>query len=259
MSTILFDEIVFGPVHSRRLGVSLGVNLLPDDGKVCSFDCIYCECGYNVDHRAHKGLPTREEVYEALEKRLAAMHEKGERLDVITFAGNGEPTLHPQFAAIIDDTMTLRNIYYPDATVSVLSNATRIDRPDVFDALNKVDNNILKLDSCFDETVRLIDVPASASFSVEKLIEGLCRFKGNLIVQTLFLQGEHNGKIIDNTTEKELLPWLEALRRIAPQEVMIYTIDRETPEKALRKAAPEKLDEIARRVEAMGIKAQVSY
>jgi len=187
------------------------------------------------------------------------MHEKGERLDVITFAGNGEPTLHPQFAAIIDDTMALRNIYYPDAKVSVLSNATRIDRPDVFDALNKVDNNILKLDSCFDETVRLIDVPASASFSVEKLIEGLCRFKGNLIVQTLFLQGEHNGKIIDNTTEKELLPWLEALRRIAPQEVMIYTIDRETPEKALRKAAPEKLDEIARRVEAMGIKAQVSY
>ena len=154
--------------------------------------------------------------------------------------------------------MVLRNIYYPDAKVSVLSNATRIDRPDVFDALNKVDNNILKLDSCFDETVRLIDVPASASFSVEKLIEGLCRFKGNLIVQTLFLQGEHNGKIIDNTTEKELLPWLEALRRIAPQEVMIYTIDRETPEKALRKAAPEKLDEIARRVEAMGIKAQVS-
>lgn len=259
MSTILFDEIVFGPVHSRRLGVSLGMNLLPVDGKVCSFDCIYCECGYNVDHRAHKGLPTREEVYEALEKRLAAMHEKGERLDVITFAGNGEPTLHPQFAAIIDDTMVLRNIYYPDAKVSVLSNATRIDRPDVFDALNKVDNNILKLDSCFDETVRLIDVPISASFSVEKLIKGLCRFKGNLIVQTLFLQGEHNGKIIDNTTEKELLPWLEALRRIAPQEVMIYTIDRETPEKALRKAAPEKLDEIARRVEAMGIKAQVSY
>lgn len=259
MSTILFDEIVFGPVHSRRLGVSLGMNLLPVDGKVCSFDCIYCECGYNIDHRAHKGLPTREEVYEALEKRLAAMHEKGERLDVITFAGNGEPTLHPQFAAIIDDTMVLRNIYYPDAKVSVLSNATRIDRPDVFDALNKVDNNILKLDSCFDETVRLIDVPISASFSVEKLIKGLCRFKGNLIVQTLFLQGEHNGKIIDNTTEKELLPWLEALRRIAPQEVMIYTIDRETPEKALRKAAPEKLDEIARRVEAMGIKAQVSY
>ena len=245
MSTILFDEIVFGPVHSRRLGVSLGMNLLPVDGKVCSFDCIYCECGYNVDHRAHKGLPTREEVYEAL--------------DGITFAGIGEPTLHPQFAAIIDDTMALRNIYYPDAKVSVLSNATRIDRPDVFDALNKVDNNILKLDSCFDETIHLIDVPTSASFSVEKLIEGLCRFKGNLIVQTLFLQGEHNGKIIDNTTEKELLPWLEALRRIAPQEVMIYTIDRETPEKALRRAAPEKLDEIARRVEAMGIKAQVSY
>ncbi len=259
MSTILFDEIVFGPVHSRRLGVSLGMNLLPVDGKVCSFDCIYCECGYNSDHRAHGGLPTREEVYEALEKRLSTMHKKGDKLDVITFAGNGEPTLHPQFAAIIDDTIALRDVYYPDAKVSVLSNATRIDRSDVFEALNKVDNNILKLDSCIDETVRLIDAPVSALFSVERLIEGLCRFKGNLIVQTLFLQGEHNGKVIDNTTEEELQLWLEAVRRIAPQEVMIYTIDRETPEKALRKASPEKLDEIARRVEAMGIKAQVSY
>lgn len=153
----------------------------------------------------------------------------------------------------------MRDTYYPDAKVSVLSNATRIDRSDVFEALNKVDNNILKLDSCIDETVRLIDAPVSALFSVERLIEGLCRFRGNLIVQTLFLQGEHNGKVIDNTTEEELQLWLEAVRRIAPQEVMIYTIDRETPEKALRKASPEKLDEIARRVEAMGIKAQVSY
>ena len=259
MSTLLFREIVFGPVHSRRLGISLGINLLPADGKVCSFDCIYCECGYNSERHAHSGLPSREAVRESLKERLVAMHGRGEKLDVITFAGNGEPTLHPDFAAIIDDTLQMRDAYYPEAKVSVLSNATRIDRPDVFDALNRVDNNILKLDSTFDTTVRLINTPTSPSFTVEKLIEGLCRFKGNLIIQTLFLQGEHNGNVVDNATEEELLPWLDALRRIAPKEVMIYTIDRETPEKALRKASPETLDAIARRVEALGIKAQVSY
>lgn len=259
MSTLLFREIVFGPVHSRRLGISLGMNLLPVDGKVCSFDCIYCECGYNSERHAHSGLPSREEVSECLKNRLIAMHGRGEKLDVITFAGNGEPTLHPDFAAIIDDTLRLRDTYYPEAKVSVLSNATRIDRADVFAALNRVDNNILKLDSSLDKTVRLINSPASPSFTVEKLIDALCRFNGNLIVQTLFLQGRHNGTTVDNTTEEELRPWLDALRRIAPKEVMIYTIDRETPEKELRKAPPATLDAIARRVEALGIKAQVSY
>ena len=258
MSTILFDEIVFGPVHSRRLGVSLGMNLLPVDGKVCSFDCIYCECGYNVDHRAHKGLPTREEVYEALEKRLAAMHEKGERLDVITFAGNGEPTLHPQFAAIIDDTMALRNIYYPDAKVSVLSNATRIDRPDVFDALNKVDNNILKLDTVNEEYIHLLDRP-NGKYSVRKIIEKMKEFKGNCIIQTMFLKGSYLGKDMDNTSDEFVLPWLEAVKEIAPSQVMIYTIDRETPDHDLQKATHEELDRIVELIKRTGIPATASY
>ena len=259
MQTVLFHEIIYGPVHSRRLGISLGVNLLPTDGKLCSFDCVYCECGYNAQGVGKSGLPSADQVEEVLKNRLQAMHEAGEKLDVITFAGNGEPTLHPQFEKIIDTTLYLRDHYYPEAKISVLSNATRIHTESVFRALNRVDNNILKLDSTFDMTVRLINTPTSPSFSVEKLIEGLCRFKGNLIIQTLFLQGEHNGNVVDNATEEELLPWLDALRRIAPKEVMIYTIDRETPEKALRKASPETLDAIARRVEALGIKAQVSY
>ena len=259
MSTILYDKIIFGPVRSRRLGISLGVNLLPCDGKICSFDCLYCECGYNEMRRTHTPLPDRIAVKEALQNILSRMREGGEQLDVITFAGNGEPTLHPQFASVIDDTIALRDNYFPGVKISVLSNATRIDRPDVFAALNRVDNNILKMDSVFDETIRFIDRPVSKEFTADRLIENLCRFEGNLTIQTLFLQGEHNGATVDNTTEKEVSGWIEALRRIAPRKVMIYTIDRETPEKNLIKAAPEKLDEIARRVRELGIEASVAY
>ena len=171
MSTILFREIVFGPVHSRRLGVSLGVNLLPDDGKVCSFDCIYCECGYNADKRGKNGLPTREAVYNALDDKLKLMVEKGEKPDVITFAGNGEPTLHPQFEEMIEDTINLRNRYFPEAKVSVLSNACHIGKESVFRALNRVDNNILKLDSVFLDTIKLINEPNQPKFSVDKLVD----------------------------------------------------------------------------------------
>lgn len=257
MATILFDKIVFGPIHSRRLGISLGINLLPIDGKWCSFDCIYCECGYNVQGKG-SGLPQRKEVYEALEERLKKMHIDNEKLDVITFAGNGEPTLHPHFAEIIDDTIELRNKYYPSARVSVLSNATRIDNKAVFDALNKIDNNILKLDSVYVDTVRAIDVPNSPDFSVDKLVDNLKKFNGNLIVQTMFVRGEHNGKVVDNTTEKEVSGWLNALREIAPKQVMIYTIDRETPEKSLEKVSLDELNSIAERVKKLGFEVSVA-
>ncbi len=259
MSTQLFHNIVFGPVHSRRLGISLGVNLLPDDGKLCTFDCIYCECGYNSERKSSHSLPTREEVYNALYHVLYTRYDKGEKLDVITFAGNGEPTLHPQFADIIDDTIVLRNKFFPDAKVSVLSNATRIDREDVYATLRKVDNNILKLDSVFDDTICRINAPVSARFTAAELIRNLCAFEGNLIIQTLFLQGMHNGEIIDNTTEEEVSAWLETIQRISPRQVMIYTIDRDTPEQNLRKASPDILDAIARRVESSGIAVSVSY
>lgn len=259
MATALFHDIVFGPVHSRRLGISLGVNLLPGDGKVCSFDCIYCECGYNAERRTTHRLPTRDEVREALYRKLYERHNNGEKLDVITFAGNGEPTMHPQFATIIDDTIALRDTYFPEAKVSVLSNSTRIDRKEVFDALCKVDNNILKLDSVFDDTIRLINVPVASKFSAAELIDHLCRFEGRLIVQTMFLQGTHEGNVVDNTTEREVSAWLQALQRIAPRQVMIYTIDRDTPEKNLHKASPEILDAIARRVKSLDIDTTVSY
>ena len=254
MSTIIYPSPIFGPVQSRRLGISLGINLLPADGKVCSFDCIYCECGFNEEHRPQKPMPTREEVAIALEKKLRQMQEDGQMPDVLTFAGNGEPTCHPHFPEIIDDTIRLRNQYCPKAKVSVLSNSTMIHRQSVHDALMRVDNNILKLDTVDPDFIRQVDHPAG-TYDVEQIIERMKAFNGHLIIQTMFLKG--NG--IDNTSDNYVNPWLQAVREIAPKQVMIYTIDRETPDQTLRKATHEELDAIRDRVIAAGIPCSASY
>ena len=256
--TVIYPSPIFGPIHSRRLGVSLGINLLPADGKVCSFDCIYCECGFNADHRPHQPLPTREEVRTALEAKLKEMQATGTAPDVLTFAGNGEPTAHPHFPEIIDDTLALRDRYFPAAKVSVLSNSTFIHRPAVFDALNRIDNNILKLDTVDEDYIRLIDRPCGA-YSVAEIVKQMKAFKGNCIIQTMFLKGGYQGRDMDNTSDKFVLPWLETVKEIAPRQVMIYTIDRETPDHDLRKATHEELDRIAALVRAAGIPATASY
>lgn len=258
MSTLLFDEIVFGPIHSRRLGISLGMNLLPYDGKVCSFNCIYCECGYNEDGRTKTELPNRKNVKAALEHKLLKLKEENVNIDVITFAGNGEPTLHPHFAEIIDDTIELRNKYVPEAKISVLSNAMHIGKESVFNALKKVENNILKLDSANIETVRLIDQPNSPTYNIERQIEFFEKFEGNFILQTMFVRGSHNGKIVDNTTEEEVNGWLDIIKMTHPKEVMIYTIDRETPEKNLEKVSLQELKHIGEKVEQLGIKINIA-
>ena len=187
--TVLFHSTIFGPIHSRRLGVSLGVNLTPNDGKVCSFDCLYCEAGFNSQGPGTTGFPDRAKVARELEAKLKAMSEAGDALDVITFSGNGEPTLHPDFEGIIDDTLALRDRYYPEAKVSVLSNSTRLGSEAVCRALERVDNNILKLDSAVEETMRLIDRPNAPGFTVEKVVEQLKRFSGTGIIQTMILEG----------------------------------------------------------------------
>lgn len=256
--TVIYPSPIFGPVHSRRLGVSLGINLLPEDGKVCTFDCIYCECGFNKDHRPTKPLPTREEVRAALEARLQEMQKNGPTPDVLTFAGNGEPTAHPHFPEIIEDTLALRDKYFPGAKVSVLSNSTFIHRPAVFEALNKIDNNILKLDTVDEDYIHELDRP-TGKYSVASIIEGMKAFKGNCIIQTMFLKGTYHGKDMNNTSDKYVLPWLEAVKEIAPRQVMIYTIDRETPDHDLQKATHEELDRIASLVEEAGIPISVSY
>jgi len=258
MSTIIYPSPVFGPVHSRRLGISLGINLLPPDGKVCSFDCIYCECGFNEDHRPSLPLPTREEVAQKLEEKLQAMQAEGQLPDVLTFAGNGEPTCHPHFAEIIDDTIRLRNQYCPEAKVSVLSNSTMIHRQQVHDALMRVDNNILKLDTVDPLYINKVDHP-NGTYDVEAIIQRMKAFDGHLIIQTMFMRGACDGESVDNTGEAYVAPWLEAVKDIRPQQVMIYTIDRETPTQGLLKATREQLDQIRDRVIAAGIPCTASY
>lgn len=260
MSTIIYPSPIFGPVHSRRLGVSLGINLLPSDGKICTFDCVYCECGFNHDHKTRSHHPNRKVVAEALENKLKEMKESGVFPDVLTFAGNGEPTSHPQFAEIIDDTIQLRNKYCPKAKISVLSNATFIHRPKIHEALLKVDNNILKLDTINPDYIREIDRPTQPSYDINKIIEEIKAFDGQAIVQTLFMKGKtKEGYNADNTSDDYVQPWLNAIKYIRPREVMIYTIDRETPDKNLRKATHEELDKIRDEVIALGIPCTASY
>ncbi|MDO5481583.1 MAG: radical SAM protein [Bacteroidaceae bacterium] len=256
--TVIYPSPIFGPVHSRRLGVSLGINLLPSDGKCCSFDCIYCECGFNHDFVPKQKMPTREEVGTALEAQLAKMKKEGIAPNVLTFAGNGEPTLHPHFAAIIDETIALRNKYFPEAKVSVLTNATQIVKQSVFDALCKVDNNICKLDTVSTDYIQRIDRP-NGSYDVKKIIEQLKAFGNRCVIQTMFMKGEHDGKSADNTGDAFVQPWLKAIAEIQPREVMIYTIDRETPAHQLQKATSAELDAIGARVEQLGIHCSVAY
>ena len=259
MSTFLFDQTIFGPVISRRLGISLGINLMPNDSKLCSFDCIYCECGWNPEKGKVKAvLPTRDEVRILLRKKLEVMKQNGGLPDVITFAGNGEPTMHPDFPSIISDTLQLRGEICPKARVAVLSNSTMLHKPKVVEALKKVDDNILKLDSGIPATIRLIDQPVGR-FDLQSVVSNLKQFDGHLVIQTMFIRGSFLGKPFDNTTETELTAWIELLQQIQPQTVMIYSIARDTPASELEKVPIEELEEIAVRVrEETGLDVQVS-
>lgn len=256
--TVLFHSTIFGPIHSRRLGVSLGINLMPNDGKVCSFDCLYCEAGYNSQGTGSTGISERKEVAAKLELKLAEMKAEGKSLDVITFSGNGEPTLCPDFPGIIEDTIQLRDRYYPNAKVSVLTNSTRIFDDSIAESLKRVDNNILKLDSAIESTMRIIDQPTSKEFTVDRVIERLKTFSGTGIIQTMILRGQHNGQTIDNTTDVEVEALIEAYRKIRPREVMLYSLDRSTPEENLQKVELTELEAIAKRIKDAGINVVVS-
>ncbi len=259
MATFLFEAIIFGPVKSRRLGNSLGVNLLPETTKMCNYNCIYCECGWTKVFKpgGSGGLHSRQEIQEALEAKLKEMKKKGEPLDVITFAGNGEPTMHPEFPQIIDDTLKLRDTYFPDVKVSVLSNAAYADREEVFRALKRVDLNILKLDSAKEASFRFINRPAGR-FSLDKLVQNLKLFNGDFILQTLFLRGEVKGRVIDNTTNEEVEAWLNVLREINPAKIMVYTFARDTPVDGLQKITAEELKKIALQAELLGFDVEIT-
>ena len=251
---MLFDSIVYGPIRSRRLGVSLGVNLMPTTAKLCTFDCVYCECGWNQPI-SHPQLPTREQVRDALESQLLTLDVQP---DVITFSGNGEPTLHPDFLGIIQDTCALRDQYCPNAKVSVLSNSTQLGRKDVVEALLLCDNRILKLDSAIDTTMQLIDKPVNQHLTVAQIGQWLSLFEGNFTLQTCFLRGEYEGRVIDNTTPEELSAWYQIVDILHPKQVMIYVIDRATPLQTLSKVPTEEMEAIAAPLREKGIDVIVS-
>lgn len=250
---MLFNSIIYGPIHSRRLGTSLGVELMPLEHKLCTFNCVYCECGWN-EPVSHPKLPTREEVRAALEEKL----KEGLSLDVITFSGNGEPTLHPDFLGIIEDTIALRDRYCPQAKVSVLSNSTQLGRPDVVKALRLCDNRILKLDAGTDEMMRRIDLPVNQQLTIAQIVDWLKLFEGDFTLQTCFLRGEHNGQIIDNTAPAEVEAWYKAVEKLQPKQIMMYVIDRKTPEEHLEKISREQMECIAAPLKEKGFDVIIS-
>lgn len=252
---MLFQNIVYGPIHSRRLGNSLGMEIMPLDHKLCTFNCVYCECGWN-ENVIHPKLPSREEVKAALEAKLISIEDG--LLDVITFSGNGEPTLHPDFLGIIEDTCALRDKYCPYAKVTVLSNSTQLGREEVVQALKLCDNRILKLDAATDKMMHRIDMPVNEQLTVQTLIGWLQQFNGDFTLQTCFLRGEHNGQIIDNTTPDELNAWYKAVDSLHPKQIMIYVIDRKTPEEHLSKIPREEMENIAVPLKAKGYNVIIS-
>lgn len=254
---MLFSEIIYGPIHSRRLGVSLGVNLMPRDSKLCSFDCIYCECGFN--RRVIKPqLPTAEEFRQAMLCKLEELSVAGIVPQTITFSGNGEPTMHPDFAKIVSSCVELRDSYCPQAAVTVLSNSTQLYRTEVVEALRKVDNRVLKLDSAIDSTMRLIDQPLNPQLSVADIKGYLSQFDGDFTLQTCFLKGVVQGQVIDNTTDTELEAWYAAVEQLRPRQVMIYVIDRKTPVETLEKIPAEKMNRIGDVLRGKGFEVVVS-
>jgi wyosine [tRNA(Phe)-imidazoG37] synthetase (radical SAM superfamily) len=258
MNTFLFDDIIFGPVSSRRLGSSLGINLLPPGLKVCTYNCIYCECGW-TNHRNLKDseFPARDLIKNALKERLTGLRESGEIPDAITYAGNGEPTLHPDFEGIVNDSIKIRDLIFPESKIVVLSNGSLTHIESIKRALLKVDSNVLKLDSGIEDTYIMLNQPP-AGWKLINIVNNLKSFNGEVIVQTLFIRGEFRGKIIDNTSEKELAELLRLYKEINPSEVMVYTIDRGTPARGLKRIPYNELKSIAARIEEIGITTQVS-
>lgn len=256
MATFLFDDIIFGPVKSRRLGNSLGINLLPVNKKICNFNCVYCECGLSYSSSVEH-LPGKDEILERLEKKLAQLKAEDNIPDSITYAGNGEPTMHPDFYQIISGTVELRNKYFPNSIISVLTNASLIHLQQVRDALDLANQNIIKLDSAFKETVDIINCPEN-NFNLDEFIANAKKFRQKPVIQTLFLRGTINQRELDNLTEYEINNWLAAVKEIRPKSVMIYTIARDTPLPGLEKASIDELKAIGKRIEALGIPVIIS-
>jgi wyosine [tRNA(Phe)-imidazoG37] synthetase (radical SAM superfamily) len=252
MSTFLWESIAFGPIHSRRLGQSLGINLMPVDEKICTFNCLYCECGWTLEKNLHARAPhPLEVVMEAIERKLDDCSKKNIPVDSITFSGNGEPTLYPWFSEVIRQLRVLRDRYYPNAVITCLSNATQLYRPDIVEALKSIENPMLKLDAGTQEMLDIINAPI-VPIDIEQVTDQLCTFNGNLVIQTMFLSGEQDGRSFDNSIDPEWSQWLARIRRIRPKRIVIYSLDRETPALSLHKFDKDYLETIAEKLRTEG-------
>lgn len=253
MATFLFDNIIFGPVKSRRLGNSLGINLLPVNAKFCTFNCVYCECGWNS-----KGvkieLPRLDDIVPAMEKYFS---ENTQPLDVITFAGNGEPTINPDFPEIVAETIRLRNKYMPNVKISVLTNASNLGNKNVVAALKSIDEPILKIDTLVQSDFELINQPTSG-LSIAAIVDNIASNFEHPIIQTMFMRGNINGTFFDNTTDESLRVYFETLKRLSPSLFMIYSIARETPLSDLQKVAPNELEMIGAKIRTLGFNVLVT-
>lgn len=256
MATFLFEKIVFGPVKSRRLGLSLGINLLPDNSKFCNYNCVYCECGWS-DNSAKKELPKASDVKAALLSYLQKAGEENIIPDVITFAGNGEPTLHPEFTQIISDTIELRNKFFPKIKIAVLTNATRLDKPGISEALNSIEMPILKIDTLVQEDYEFVNGPGS-NLNIRKIVDIITQRFEAPIIQTMFFKVKTKDRSFDNTSEESLEKYFEALKLVKPSEVMLYSVSRDTPMSGIEKCDIDTLNKIAARIETFGIKTLVT-
>ena len=253
----LWESIAFGPIHSRRLGNSLGINLQPTTEKICSFNCVYCECGWTPEKEIDTSLCyDLDTILQAIEKKLKICQQENIPVDSITFSGNGEPTLHPDFSKIIDNLLVLRKKYYPQSVITCLSNSTQLNKQDVREALQKIENSILKLDAGSEHLFQLIDRPV-IPISLQDILGYLTSFKGNLIIQTLLLKGIIDNEPVDNSSGKELELLIGHIKQLSPKNVMLYSLDRETPGKNLIKISKEELEIVAQQIRASDITVSV--
>jgi wyosine [tRNA(Phe)-imidazoG37] synthetase (radical SAM superfamily) len=249
--SVLFHDIIYGPVKSRRFGYSLGINLLPTNSKICTFNCIYCECGWNPDKTVNN-FADKNEIFTYLEEVLTTIKETNSPLDVITFAGNGEPTLHPDFEEIVSIVLSLRNKLAENKPIVLLTNGTTLHQPKIQNAIKNIDIPVFKIDSAVEETRNLINKPFK-NYDFEAYIKNLKLLNQTKVIQTMFLKGHIGNIYIDNTTEKELNALIKIYKTINPSYVMLYSLDRKPPLSTLQKVEHSEMQSIARKIENNGI------
>ena len=256
MATFLFDKHVFGPVKSRRLGNSLGINLLSTHYKVCDFDCIYCECGWTHHKPDSKKFIEKQKFIQLLETKLSQLERDKIPVDYITYAGNGEPTLHPYFLEIAKKVSELRDQYFPKCSIALLSNGSTLSKEKIKASFAYIEDVILKIDAGHQQLFQLINRP-NEHLQLDDICNNMVNLQGNFIAQSMFLKGNADGVEFDNSDQKVVAKWKEKIQMLRPKYVQIYSISRDTPLESIQPISKERLQNIAEQLENMGIHAEV--